>query len=276
MTQNKTDPATRIFPQDCIFQTILDFMLPFFLAGAGSDVDLARAAIFELLDAYNATTTQELDLAGRIIIFSTAAMDNLRLSMSDADMSDAKKLRYRSSAVALSRSAEHCRKVLDALQARPRTDAATATLTHTVMAQPSAAEPLASPPGQPVPLAPQPSQPETAMPQPKAEPARMTAQIAHPSAKSEQPAVRPAPRMAHAAQVVPPGTRLTPSSTRSAATDGPEAPSYDIERMKREASIMIQALHAEGVAVSAAAHPTVPDPKAAAHAALAAAGFTRA
>jgi hypothetical protein len=101
---------------DCIFENILGFMLPFFLSSAGGDADLARGAIRELAEAYNVATATELELVGRILGFSTVAMDNLRLSM-NSEMSDTKVLRYRSNAVALSRAGEQCRKILDVMQA---------------------------------------------------------------------------------------------------------------------------------------------------------------
>nr|WP_294544690.1 hypothetical protein [uncultured Rhodopila sp.] len=102
---------------DCIFEQILGFMLPFYLAAAGGDAKLAREAIFELVDAYDCATPTELELVGRILGFSTVAMDNLRLSMKP-DMSDAKILRYRSNAVALSRAGEQCRKILEVIQGK--------------------------------------------------------------------------------------------------------------------------------------------------------------
>ncbi len=73
---------------DCIFEHILGFMLPFYLAAAGGDAKLAREAIFELVEAYGCATAVELEIAGRILGFSTVAMDNLRLSM-EPEMSDA-------------------------------------------------------------------------------------------------------------------------------------------------------------------------------------------
>lgn len=100
---------------DVIFENIFDFLLPFFLAAAGGKADLARAAIQELAEAYDATTVTELDLVGRILGFSVVAMDNLRLSMNQG-MSDTKILRYRSNAVALSRAGEQCRKILEVVQ----------------------------------------------------------------------------------------------------------------------------------------------------------------
>jgi hypothetical protein len=101
---------------DCIFATILGFMLPFFLAGAAGNQQIATIAIRELIDAYNARTPTELDLVGRIVGFSIAAMDNLRLSMAPG-LSDTKVLRYRANAVTLCRSSDTARKMLDALQA---------------------------------------------------------------------------------------------------------------------------------------------------------------
>ncbi|MDR3533298.1 MAG: hypothetical protein P4L90_22410 [Rhodopila sp.] len=102
---------------DCLFSTILGFMLPFYLAGARGNPKVARDAILELIDAYDAATPAELDLVGRLIGFSAASMDNLRLSMRP-DLSDTKVLQYRSNAVALGRLAEQCRKVLDAIQTK--------------------------------------------------------------------------------------------------------------------------------------------------------------
>nr|WP_294508649.1 hypothetical protein [uncultured Rhodopila sp.] len=102
---------------DCLFEQILGFMLPFYLAAAGGDAKLARDAILELLDAYNSATATELELAGRIVGFSTVAMENLRLSM-QPEMSDAQVLRYRSNAVALSRAAEQCRTILEVMQGK--------------------------------------------------------------------------------------------------------------------------------------------------------------
>jgi hypothetical protein len=101
---------------DLIYQNILGFMLPFFLSSAGGNADLACKTIRALAKGYNVTTATELELVGRILGFSTVAMDNLRLSM-NPEMSDTKVLRYRSNAVALSRAGEQCRKILEVMQA---------------------------------------------------------------------------------------------------------------------------------------------------------------
>ncbi len=112
-----TEPATN--PANVLFHTILGSLLPFFLAAAGGNADVAGTAILELVDAHDAATVQELDLVGRIIGFSSAAMDNLRLSAAP-DLPDAKSLRYRANAVALNRAADRCQTMLDTLQARRR------------------------------------------------------------------------------------------------------------------------------------------------------------
>jgi len=113
-----TPAMTRPEPDaiDCIFEHILGFMLPFFIPAPGGHPDRARAAITELAEAYNVAGATELELVGRILGFSTVAMDNLRLSM-NPEMSDTKVLRYRSNAVALSRAGEQCRKILEVVQA---------------------------------------------------------------------------------------------------------------------------------------------------------------
>jgi hypothetical protein len=75
MTHSQPEPTTF----DLIYQNILGFMLPFFLASAGGNADLACNTIRALAKSYNVAT--ELELVGRILGFSTVAMDNLRLSM---------------------------------------------------------------------------------------------------------------------------------------------------------------------------------------------------
>ncbi len=116
-TQTINQPDTDPSAFDCILGNILGFMLPFFLVSAGGNTGQARAAIKELIDAHQASTPAELDLVGRIIGFSIAAMDNLRLSMAP-DLSATKVLRYRCNAATLSRSSDQALKILEAVQAR--------------------------------------------------------------------------------------------------------------------------------------------------------------
>ena len=116
-TQTINQPDTDPSAFDCILGNILGFMLPFFLVSAGGNTGQACAAIKELIDAHQANTPVELDLVGRIIGFSIAAMDNLRLSMAP-DLSATKVLRYRCNAATLSRSSDQALKILEAVQAR--------------------------------------------------------------------------------------------------------------------------------------------------------------
>lgn len=104
-------------PIDCLFTTILGVIVPFHLVANDGDAATIQAAVLELIEAYAAATAPELDLVGRMIGFATAAMDNLRLS-ARPELSDSKVLRYRASAIALNRSAEQCRKTLEAMQAK--------------------------------------------------------------------------------------------------------------------------------------------------------------
>jgi hypothetical protein len=111
---------------DRAFEAICMLLMPFFLIGAGDDPEKARAAVAELLRTYDPASMQELDLAARIVGFSAAALDNLRLSMANPDLPDTKILRYRANAVSLSRSSEQCRTTLKKIQAeRPRPAAQT-------------------------------------------------------------------------------------------------------------------------------------------------------
>lgn len=106
---------------DRAFEAICMLLMPFFLIGAGDDPEKARRAVADLLRTYGAANLQELDLAARVIGFSAAALDNLRLSMASPTPADVKILRFRSNAVSLSRSAEQCRTTLKKIQAdRPK------------------------------------------------------------------------------------------------------------------------------------------------------------
>jgi hypothetical protein len=115
-----TQPNPEAEITECLASTIVGFMLPFFLIAAAGNPDHARAAIRELINAYNASTPTELDLTGRIIGFSIAALDNLRLSMTPG-LSDTKVLRYRGNAVTLSRASDRARTILEAVQAKRET-----------------------------------------------------------------------------------------------------------------------------------------------------------
>ena len=114
MTQSQPDTMDRAL------EAIAMALMPFLLLGAGDDPEKARAAVADLIRAYNPTDVQQLDLAARIVGFGLAALDNLRLSMARPELSDTKVLRFRSSAVSLNRSAEQCRTTLNTMQSEPK------------------------------------------------------------------------------------------------------------------------------------------------------------
>ena len=101
----------------CIFDTIVANLTPYYLGAAKGDETAAARTILELIKVHNPLDPPEIELAGRIVGFAAAAADSLRLSMRPG-LSDAKILRYRSSAASLDRSAEKCRMALAEMQAR--------------------------------------------------------------------------------------------------------------------------------------------------------------
>lgn len=207
-------------PVDSIYETILSVMLPFHLAAAAGKVDLARAAIRELIDACRCATVMELDLAGRMLAYSAAATDNLRRSM-HLELSDTHVLRFRASAVALGRSAEQCRKALQAMQTQRE---------HTC-----GTEALENPPPTPV------ARPAPAVPPPPAAPPRETPP--------------PQPRAA-----VPPDRPLpVPGCLARSVNDDP-AFAVDIDVMKRNVTAMLADLRAgpQHPGLGAAEPPALP------------------
>jgi hypothetical protein len=110
-----SDPASHPDTIDCLFSTIICFTLPFYLTGSDGDGRSAVGAVLDLVASHAPATAAELDIVGRLVGFSAAAMDSLRLSM-QPDLPDTKILQYRANAVALGGLAERCRKVLEERQ----------------------------------------------------------------------------------------------------------------------------------------------------------------
>ena len=230
---------------ECVMQTILDFLLPFFLAAAGGNPVTARAAIRQLIAAHNAVDATELDLAGRIVGFGIAALDNLRLSMA-ADLPVTRLLRYRGNAVSLSRASDQARKALAALRAHPDQPHKTP--------RPS--------------VAPAPSTPPPSTPTPSI--ATRAAAV-----RSTQPDTVPSHAIRSAkAACAPPASASSPcaplASVHSASaplhadialTNSPaaELPPLDIEAMKRDARMLMNAFSKHGVQ-SASSIPAIADP----------------
>jgi hypothetical protein len=90
---------------------IVALLAPMFLGVTGGDVDLARLAAVETINAYRARNHADLIAVVQIIAFGLAALGSLSLSMAD-DISITMALRLRNNANALNRSAEQNRRVL--------------------------------------------------------------------------------------------------------------------------------------------------------------------
>jgi hypothetical protein len=123
MSNLASDPASHPDTIECLFSTIIDFTLPFYLAGSDGDGRSAVGAVLDLIVSYDPATAAELDVVGRLVGFSAAATDSLRLSM-QPDLPDTKILQYRTNTVALGRLAEQCRQVLEEMQTTRRIAAA--------------------------------------------------------------------------------------------------------------------------------------------------------
>ena len=213
----------------CVLETIIGFLLPFFLTAAGGNVDTARAAIRQLIDAYGAATATELDLAGRIVGFSIAALDNLRLSMG-ADLPVTKVLRYRSNAVTLGRASDQARKALAAIRANP--DQPLKTPRPSVAPAPLARAPLAPP---------------------QAAPSSAAGSAAtRPAAAQTTPA--PTPAASAAASI--PLAKPAPSATAHGVA---KIAATDIEAMKQDARLLLNEFSKHG-APSLTCMPTIADP----------------
>ncbi len=101
-----------LHPSDLLLQLIVAFLAPMFLSASTGDVSFARLAAMETLASYGARSQAELMNIAQIIAFGLAAMDSLWLSMAD-DVSLTMKIRLRSTANGLNRSAQQNQRVLD-------------------------------------------------------------------------------------------------------------------------------------------------------------------
>ena len=141
-------PATAAF-QD----TVLDHLVPHFLAATDGNRAAARHAAHHLLAAYDTRTDAELELAVAIANFSLHSLQALSDSAAP-DLTLNQKLRLRSSAVSLSREGHKARRKLDqlirarALSMAPQADAAAqpAITPESIAPEPLAPEPPASEP----------------------------------------------------------------------------------------------------------------------------------
>lgn len=108
-----------VHPSDVLMHLIVAFLAPMFLTTSGGDVNFARIAAIQTVNAYHARDHIDLLAIAQIIGCGLASLGSLSLSMTD-NLSLSMTLRLRSNAVALNRAAEQSRRVLT----QPRTDAA--------------------------------------------------------------------------------------------------------------------------------------------------------
>ena len=239
MSSTANQPATTT---DVIFQGILTFLLPFFLRPACGDARNAAMTILQLIEAFDAATARELDLAGQILILSTAAMDSLRRSAAP-DLPDTKVLRYRASAASLTRAAARLQKTLDTLQKAHEPDR----------------KPIRDVERKAAPA-------DRAAPRPVA-----------PSSQSAPRQPAPSPQTVPQQAAQPTRTAPTPPKPDSMRREHPPLPDPAIEAMQIEAHAAITPLKARTASLTSVAFPVIPDPAmaatAAAQAAMAQAGF---
>jgi hypothetical protein len=97
------------------FDTVFSVLLPVYLQAANGDLDVAHAALTDLIDSHDAVNAAEVELVSRIHTLSYLARDSMTRSL-NPDLADNLVLRYRSSATTMLRTAQQCRKALDAMQ----------------------------------------------------------------------------------------------------------------------------------------------------------------
>jgi hypothetical protein len=107
--QKSPDIAVR--PFDLLMNLIVAFLAPMFVTVSGGDIQLARMAAIETVNAYRARDHADLIAIAQVIGCGLTALGSLGLSMAD-DLSLSMTLRLRGNAVALNRAAEQNRRTL--------------------------------------------------------------------------------------------------------------------------------------------------------------------
>jgi hypothetical protein len=111
MTQTTESPQPH-HPTNALMSLIVTLLLPTFLGVTAGDIALARMAAIETINDYRARNNADLIAIAQIIACGLASLGSLSLSM-DEEISLSMTLRLRNSAVALNRSAEQNRRVLN-------------------------------------------------------------------------------------------------------------------------------------------------------------------
>jgi hypothetical protein len=89
---------------DLLMDILLGVLAPLLMAGSITDIQVARLATRQAIDAYTAHGQDQLITVAQIVGFALTALDDLRLSM-QPDLSLSMKLRLRGNANALGRAA---------------------------------------------------------------------------------------------------------------------------------------------------------------------------
>jgi hypothetical protein len=111
-TEAATTQGIPLHPSEVVMSLIVSLLAPMFLALSGGDINCARMAAFETLNAYQVRSNADLIAIAQIIAYGLAALGSLSLSMAD-DISLSMTLRLRSNANACTRSAELNRRVVE-------------------------------------------------------------------------------------------------------------------------------------------------------------------
>jgi hypothetical protein len=96
---------------DILMHLVAIHLAPMFLCVTGGDIDHARMAAIETVNAYRAQTHADLIAIAQIVAFGLGALGSLSLAMND-DISVGMTLRLRGNANACNRSAEQNRRAL--------------------------------------------------------------------------------------------------------------------------------------------------------------------
>lgn len=101
-----------LHPSDILMNLIVAFLASMFLGASAGDIQFARMAAIETVNAYRARNQADLIAIAQIVAYGLAALGSLSLSMTD-NISLSMTLRLRGNANALNRSAEQNRRPLE-------------------------------------------------------------------------------------------------------------------------------------------------------------------
>jgi hypothetical protein len=102
---------TTVRPLDILTNLIVAFLTPMFLATTGGDLNQARTAAIETVNAYTARHPADLLLIGQSIALGLAVLSSISLSMAE-NIPINLILRLRGNAASLHRAADKCRSAL--------------------------------------------------------------------------------------------------------------------------------------------------------------------